>query len=172
MIPELTTERLRLRAPRETDFPVYRRFYTDAEASRFYGGPMLASAAWKQLAMELGHWHLKGYGMWSLDLLETDAMIGGCGFWWPTGWPRPELTWWLLPTARGRGFATEASLAAIDQAYQVMGWSQVETHIDDDNEAARRLVTRLNDSVIAREVFPDKIERNVYAIPARTGVQG
>ena len=36
---------------------------------------MLASAAWKQLAMELGHWYLKGYGMWSLDLLETDAMI-------------------------------------------------------------------------------------------------
>ena len=68
MIPELTSERLIMRPPREQDFPVYEAFYADADASRFYGGPMIASNAWKQLAMELGHWYLKGYGMWSLEL--------------------------------------------------------------------------------------------------------
>ena len=165
MIPELTTARLRMRAPREDDYPVYQAFYTDADASHFYGGPMTASNAWKQLAMEVGHWYLKGYGMWSLELRSTAEMIGGCGFWWPSGWPRPELTWWLIPAARGSGFATEASNTAIDYAYQTLGWSAVETHIDDGNKAAHKLVLRLGGSVLTREVFPDGIERNVYSIP-------
>ena len=165
MIPELTTERLIMRAPREQDFPIYQGFYGDAEASHFYGGPMSASNAWKQLAMELGHWYLKGYGMWSVELRSSGEMIGGCGYWWPSGWPRSELTWWLNKSAQGNGYATEASFAAIEFAYGELGWDSVETHIDDDNEAAHKLVQRLGGSVMAREVFPDGIERNVYHIP-------
>lgn len=88
MIPDLETERLLLRAPQQQDFPVYEAFYADAEQSHFYGGPLSASDAWKQLAMEVGHWPLKGYGMWSLDTRSTGEMVGGCGFWWPSGWPR------------------------------------------------------------------------------------
>ena len=165
MIPELTSPRLIMRAPREEDFPIYRAFYADSEASQFYGGPLIASNAWKQLAMELGHWYLKGYGMWSLELRSTGEMIGGCGFWWPGGWPRPELTWWLVKSFRGSGFATEASFSAIDFAYQELNWSSVETHLDDENEAARKLVFRLGGSVLVREDFPDRVERNVYSIP-------
>ena len=56
-------------------------------------------------------------------------MLGGCGFWWPSGWPRPELTWWLIESARGEGLATEASVTAIDFAYRVLNWDSVETHI-------------------------------------------
>ena len=165
MIPELTSQRLIMRAPREEEFPVYRAFYADADASHFYGGPLIASNAWRQLAVELGHWYLKGYGMWSLEHRSTGEMIGGCGFWWPSGWPRPELTWWLTKSARGSGFATEASRTAIEFAYHTLGWNSVETHIDDDNEAARKLVLRLGGSVLVREVFPDGVERNVYSMP-------
>jgi RimJ/RimL family protein N-acetyltransferase len=165
MIPEFFTERPPMRAPREDDFPVYQSCYADAEASRFYGGPLTPSGAWKQLAMELGQWYLKGYGMWSLELGSSGEMVGGCGFWWPGGWPRSELTWWLIKSARGSGLATEASVAAIDFAYRKLNWDLVETHIDDDNEPARKLVLRLGGRVIAREVFPDGIERDVYSIP-------
>jgi RimJ/RimL family protein N-acetyltransferase len=77
IVPELTSPRLLLRAPKEEDFPTYRAFYTDADASHFYGGPMSASNAWKQLAMEVGHWVLKGYGMWSIETLTSHEMFGG-----------------------------------------------------------------------------------------------
>ncbi len=127
---------------------------------------MLASSAWKQLAMEIGHWHLKGYGMWSIELRSTREMVGGCGFWWPSGWPRPELTWWLIKSAQGGGLATEASNLAIDFAYQNLNWNTVETHLDDDNAAARKLVLRLRGTILTREIFPDGIERNVYTIPS------
>jgi ribosomal-protein-alanine N-acetyltransferase len=165
MIPELTSQRLIMRAPRQEDFPTYRAFYADAKASHFYGGPMTASNAWKQLAMEPGHWMLKGYGMWSLESRSTGEMVGGCGFWWPDGWPRPELTWWLIKPAQGNGLATEASVSAINFAYRKLNWNSVETHLNDDNEAACKLVLRLGGSILTREIFPDGIERNVYSIP-------
>ena len=66
---------------------------------------------------------------------------------------------------RGRGFATEASKAVIDFGYEVLGWDLVETHMNDDNLAARRLVERLGGTVIAREEFPDGVTRNVYKLP-------
>jgi [ribosomal protein S5]-alanine N-acetyltransferase len=168
-IPCLRTERLILRAPAPDDFPVYRDFYSDAEASAFYGGPLTDAQAWRKLAFDLGHWQLRGFGMWSVVDQATGAQIGGCGIVWPEGWPRHELTWWIVPQARRRGYAEEASRAVIDWARDRLGWSCVETHMNDANEAARRLVEKLGGTAIAREFFPDGIERNVYALAPGAG---
>ena len=86
-------------------------------------------------------------------------------FFWPSGWPRRELTWWLTTNARRQGFAAEASRAVVKFAYGELGWELVETHMLDSNEAARGLVESLGGKVIAREEFPDGQLRNVYAIP-------
>ena len=165
MIPTIETERLVLRAPQRDDFPVYRDFFADAEASRQYGGPMRADAAWRVLATDLGHWALRGYGRWAVEVRETGEMIGGCGLWWPEGYPRSELTWWIVPTARRRGYALEASRAAVAFGYRTLGWSLVETHMDDGNDAARGLAVALGGTVLTRERFPDGRDRDVYALP-------
>lgn len=171
MIPTLRTERLVLRAPDAEDFPAYAAFFADGEASHFYGGPLREDQAWRVLALDLGHWQLRGYGRWAIARRDTGAMIGGCGLWWPEGWPRSELTWWLLPSARGTGYATEASRAAIAFGYDTLGWDLVQTHMDDANRGARRLTERLGGTVIARERFPDGKERDVFALP-REGAAG
>ena len=171
-IPELVTPRLRLRAPCGADFPVHRDFYADAEASRFYGGPLPANRAWTKLASDLGHWRLRGYGMWSIERRNRPGMVGSCGLVWPEGWPRSELTWWIMPEARRQGIAREASLAVIDHALEILGWTRVETHMDDANIAARRLAESLGGRVIAREAFPDGLTRDVFALSglaAQTG---
>jgi RimJ/RimL family protein N-acetyltransferase len=164
-IPTLQTERLLLRAPCAEDFPVYRDFFADAEASAFYGGPMGADRAWRVLATDLGHWMLRGFGRWAVVDKASGAMVGGCGLWHPPDAPRSELTWWIIPAARRQGFALEASRAAIAYGYDVLGWDLVETHMNDDNAAARLLVKRLGGSAFAREMFPDGLTRNVYALP-------
>ncbi|MEM7445454.1 MAG: GNAT family N-acetyltransferase [Pseudomonadota bacterium] len=165
MIPMLETERLQLRAPCAEDAPIYAAFFADGEASRFYGGPLREDQAWRQLAVDLGHWQLRGHGRWAVVRRDTGAMIGGCGLWWASGWPRRELTWWLVPQARGAGYATEASRAAIAYGYDTLRWSLVETHMDDANHAARRLAERLGGKVIAREGFPDGKARDVFGLP-------
>ena len=165
-ITTLETARLILRAPEPADFPVYRAFYADAKGSAFYGGPLDPGQAWRKLAYDLGHWHLRGHGMWSVVDRASGAMVGGCGIVWPEGWPRHELTWWIMPQARRRGYALEASRAAIDWAGTALGWDAVETHMDDNNMAARRLAEALGGRVIARHPFPDGLTRNIYAMPA------
>ena len=165
MIPTLETKRLLLRAPTPTDYDTYCAFFADADASAFYGGPLDAGQAWRVLAMDFGHWALRGYGRWVIESKASGRMVGSCGLWWPEGLPRSELTWWLLPEGRGQGFATEASVAAIDFGYNVLQWDLVETHMNDDNVAARRLVERLGGEIIARESFADGITRNVYRLP-------
>jgi RimJ/RimL family protein N-acetyltransferase len=169
VIPTLQTDRLTLRAPAAEDFPVYRAFYDDEQASAFYGGPMSAPSAWRKLAGDIGHWHLRGYGMWSLVDRAGGRMIGSCGLVWPEGWPRSELTWWIIPDARRKGYALEASRAAIAWAYETLGWAQVETHMDDDNGPARGLALALGGIVIVRETFPDGLPRDVYRLPRAAG---
>ncbi len=165
MIPVLQTERLTMRGPEADDFPLYRDFYADAEGSGHYGGPKRADEAFQRLAADIGHWHLKGFGKWILVERASGKAVGGCGIVHPDGWPSHELTWWLTRDARGTGYATEASRAAITFGYEALGWDTVETHMRDTNTAARALVTRLGAEVIRRETFPDGVTRDVFRLP-------
>ncbi len=163
-IPTLETDRLRLVPPGPACDAAYQRFYTDPVASAAYGGPLSRGAAWARLASDLGSWHLQGFGVWAVQRPADGEILGTCGFWQGRGWPR-ELTWWLLPEARGQGLALEASRAALRQAYRAWGWPEVRTYMNDDNAAARALVERLGGTRVAREAFPDGLERDVYRLP-------
>jgi RimJ/RimL family protein N-acetyltransferase len=163
--PKLETERLCLRPPQEKDFEAYEEFFSDAVASEHYGGPLPAQRIWSLLAADLGHFQLRGYGRWALFEKSGSGMVGSCGLWAPLGWPRAELTWWLSMSARGKGYATEASLAVIGFAVNTLGWDHVETHMNDDNKAAYKLMSRLGGQLITREVFPDGVPRNVFQLP-------
>lgn len=162
--PTLSTRRLHLRAPQARDLDAYAAFYADADASGWYGGPLRRDEAWRQLAQEVGHWHLRGFGVWTLVRKDDGRVIGATGLHHPEGWPRHELTWWLVPHSRGAGYAAEASEAVIAFAINTLGWPAVETHILDGNIAAHRLARRLGGEVIAREAFPDGHERDVYRL--------
>lgn len=161
-----------LRPPTESDLAAYCEFYRDAEASRFYGGPIGALDAWGKLARDCGHWQLRGYGQWTVVLNEGDVVVGSAGFSWPTGWPRSELTWWIGPKWRMQGIAKEASIAAICYGYDTLNWPLVETHMKDENIAARSLVSSLGGQKIARETFPDGAMRDVFRLPKPTTENG
>lgn len=164
VIPTLETERLKLVPPAAHGFEAYREFYTDAAASNTYGGPLSPSQAWTRLKSDLGSWYLSGFGVWMLELNSTGEIVGTCGFWQGLGWPR-ELTWWLLPEARGQGYAFEASGAAISYAYDAMGWEDVVTYMLDSNIEASRLVERLGGEKARRMEFPDGQLRDYYRLP-------
>lgn len=162
-IPVLETERLTLRAPVAGDAEAYARFFADAAASGFYGGPLRRDQAYGILCRDIGHWALKGFG--KFVIARDGEVLGGCGIVHPDGWPGHELTWWLLPEARGAGIAQEASRAVLDWARDSLGRDHVETHFRDDNLAARRLTESLGGRKQHREMFPDGFARDIYAIP-------
>jgi RimJ/RimL family protein N-acetyltransferase len=168
-IPTLDTPRLKLIAPDRNCESAYLRFYTDEAASRAYGGPLTASAACARLAADLGNWYLHGFGVWAIVSKRDGAIVGTCGYWQGKGWPR-ELTWWLLPEARGCGYAKEASVAALVHAYDGFGWDRVETYMNDTNDLARALVIRLGGQKVARQRFPDGLDRDLYWLPRPSDV--
>src|SRR5437764_15358750 len=68
VIPELVTERLLLRGLEVSDFDAYAAICADPEVRRYLGDgrPLERPAAWREMAVLLGHWDLRGFGQWAL----------------------------------------------------------------------------------------------------------
>lgn len=141
-IPTLTTERLTLRAPALEDFEPMVAFY-GSDRSRFVGGPATAEQTWRILAGEIGHWSLRGYGRWTVLETATDKMAGMVGLWNPHGWPEAEIGWDLMNGFEGKGYATEAALAARAYAYETLGWSTAISLVAEGNDGSARVAERL-----------------------------
>ena len=78
-IPVLETERLIMREWRRSDFDAYAAANADAEVQRFLGGPQDREQSWRSMAVQIGHWELRGYGQWALERREDGRMIGRAG---------------------------------------------------------------------------------------------
>ena len=66
-VPTLTTERLTLRGWREDDLDAYAAIAADPEVMRFMGGPLDRADTWRQIAVFVGHWELRGHGLWVVE---------------------------------------------------------------------------------------------------------
>ena len=140
-IPTLHTERLTLRAPVLTDFDAYRAFYADAEATQFIGGPQGLGWAWRLFAADMGHWHLHGFGWWTVE--AAGAPVGSVGLHHPPHHADLEIGWNLYGAAQGKGFGTEAATAARDWAYTALHPARLVSYIDTGNAASIRLAEKL-----------------------------
>lgn len=139
-IPTLRTERLVLRAPRLDDFEPFAAFYASARAS-MVGGPLDRHDAWRALSSALGHWHLRGYGRWTVTL--DGEPMGLVGLHYPVGWPEPEVGWLVYDRAEGRGIAREAAEAALAHAYDALGWSTAISLVVPGNARSVALAERM-----------------------------
>lgn len=141
--PTLETERLILRPTALADFPRWAEMMADPETARFIGGVQPAPAAWRGMMTMAGAWALTGVAMFSLIEKASGLWVGRIGPWRPEGWPGTEVGWGLHPDAQGRGYGVEAAAAAIDHAFDVLGWTEVIHCIDPENAPSQRLAERL-----------------------------
>lgn len=152
----LQTERLVLRMLREDDFEQYAAMLADAEVTRYLGDgqPRTREDAWRQMAMILGHWQLRGYGLWAVEEEATGRLAGRVGFFNPEGWPGFELGWTLAREFWGRGYATEGARRALRYAFDEMGREHVISLIRPDNGPSVRVAERLGERLEGRvELF-------------------
>lgn len=163
--PVLETERLILRQHQQSDFEATRAFYAHETASRFIGGPLSAFEAWRRLTYMIGHWALRGYGMFALELKETGDYVGRAGPYYPHGWPEPEIGWTLMLGHHGKGYATEAALAGRAFAYRDLGWTTAISLIDPDNTPSIRVAERLG-ATFEKVFDPGFGECRVYRHPS------
>lgn len=141
-IPVIETERLRLRAMREDDLDTLAVFF-ESDRSQFVGGPKNRADSWRTISGTLGHWVLRGYGMWLVADKDSDTPIGSVGFLNPEGWDEPELGWSLFNGFEGKGYAAEAAAAARAYGAKHFGIPAPISYIDPRNTASLALAKRL-----------------------------
>jgi RimJ/RimL family protein N-acetyltransferase len=75
-IPTLTTERLRLRAFAAGDLDAYAAMQANPEVMRFLvdGRTHTRVEVWRIMAGFLGHWPLRGYGMWACVKADSGSL--------------------------------------------------------------------------------------------------
>jgi RimJ/RimL family protein N-acetyltransferase len=139
------TARLVLRAWRREDINPHAEMSADLEVMRYIGdGRTLdRGQSWREVAMHIGHWALRGYGQWAVERKADGASIGRAGLWNPPGWPGLEVGWKLARDAWGQGYATEAGAAAIGWTWENLDAEELISVIQPANAASIRVAERL-----------------------------
>ncbi len=141
-IPVIETRRLILRGPEAGDYPNFKATFASYR-SRYMGGPLNPYETWMLYAAEIGHWQIRGYGMWMIHDRHTDKTYGMAGAWQPAMWPEREIAWFIWPEAGGRGIALEAVDAARRWLYREKGWEGAVSYLDPFDLDSVRLAERL-----------------------------
>ena len=147
--PLLETERLRLRPFRESDLDAQAAAMADPEVVRHLGGsPFSREDTWRKMLAAPGLWVMLGYGYWVAERREDGAYLGQIGF---ADFKRdmvpgieglPEMGWIFAPQAQGRGYATEAVLAALAWADEALKGREIVAIISHGNLASIRVAEK------------------------------
>ena len=111
-----------------------------------------------------GAWAIQGYAMFSVIEKSTGRWIGRLGPWQPEGWPGTEVGWGIVRGAWGNGYATEGATAAIDWAFDHLGWSDVIHCIAPENLPSQGVAKKLGSSVLRRTNLPAPFESIVVDV--------
>ena len=156
--PIIQTERLTLRPPLAMDFDAWAEMAGDEEAMRFLGGVQPRSTAWRGFCGMAGAWSLFGFGMFSVIERSSGRWIGRLGPWKPEDWPGTEVGWGLAREAWGKGYATEGATAAMDWAFDTLGWTNVIHCIDPENTPSQAVAMRLGSRNLGQGTLPAPLD--------------
>jgi RimJ/RimL family protein N-acetyltransferase len=139
----METERLILRPWHADDYDAYARFYESDPLSRFSGGPMDSAVAWRHLASVIGHWTLRGYGVWAIEDRKTDILCGCAGAWRPQNWDRIEFAFWFTSEAFSRDLGAEGARRAFEEVCKTHPPSELVTYVPVEQHATQKIVESL-----------------------------
>ena len=169
----LETSRLRLRPPLASDAEPLRAIHEDPEVVQhvvFGSPPGGVTAAWRNVAMMIGHWHLRGYGQWTVVEKASDEVVGRVGLWNPEGWPGIELGWSIRYSQWGRGFATEAARMALQWTWDHVETDHIISIIQPDNSRSIRVAVKVGERLERADVINDATV-HIYGIDRPPGLR-
>ena len=150
MVPTIETARLRLRDIREQDLGAHAAMLGDPEVVRFVGGtPLAREEAWRRMLTGLAMWPLFGFGFWAVEAKESGDYVGLAGFAdfkrevTPSLDGTVEAGWLFARRAHGKGYATEAMLAAFRWADEHVQAPEFTAIISHGNAGSIRVAEKL-----------------------------
>jgi RimJ/RimL family protein N-acetyltransferase len=165
--PTLETPRLVLRVTQPGDFERYAEMLADP-SSLHIGGPLSRHESWRRFLQMPGAWVVQGYAMFSVVEKASGRWMGQAGPWCPDGWPGTEVGYSFHMDARGKGYATEACAAAMDYAFDTLGWDEVIHSISPENAASQAVAQRLGSRNRGPGKLPPPLDVHAIDIWAQT----
>lgn len=167
--PTLVTRRLRLEPLGAGDLETVHAHWSDPEVGRWLFDARAPERAEVEKELEMSHalFESLGLGIWGVSVREQ-RWIGTCGFLPVAEIEEIELLFSIDPRHWRRGFALEASRAALVRAFREARLERVVGRCDVPNVASARLLERLGMTLDKREpirgidCYHYSIERAVY----------
>lgn len=163
MTVRLETERLILRVPQKEDFDAWCVWASDEETMKYLGGVMPPALVWRSLCTMNGSWAINGFSMFSVIEKSTGRWVGRLGPWMPHDWPGTEVGWGLIRDVWGKGYATEGATAAIDWAFDTLGWTEVIHTIAPENVNSQAVAKRLGSTALREVRLPVPFNTDLVA---------
>lgn len=142
----LRTARLTLRPWRDADRPAFAALNADPEVARDLGGPLSRADSDAKLDRYLRTWETHGHGRWAIE--DTEGRFVGYAGVQPSApdhplGPHAEVGWRLARPAWGKGYATEATRAALDDFFDRTAVTEVLAYTAADNAPSQAVMARL-----------------------------
>jgi RimJ/RimL family protein N-acetyltransferase len=169
-LADVVTKRLSVRRLTSDDLDGLAAMFTSSDLWRYgYGRGLTRVETEAFLTRQLKLWSEFGFGGCGVREDARPDLIGVVGLSVPMVVPDllPAVTvgWLFSPTVWGKGYATEATTAVLDQAFTTMALDRVGCVTSAENLRSVRLADRLGMSVIAEARVPsDDATRMVTAI--------
>jgi RimJ/RimL family protein N-acetyltransferase len=158
--PTIDTARLRLRGWVDADLDAYAALCADREVMRYIGtgSPQTREQAGTAMSSFRTTWEERGFGLWCVTRPDEDVCVGFVGLavpdFLPEVMPAVEIGWRLARAEWGRGYATEAAVAARDFAFGAVGLDRLVSIAHPDNHASTGVMRKLGMTLERASVHP------------------
>lgn len=165
-MPILETERLFLRYMNSEDIPVLINLWTDAEVTRYLGGPRNVETLRIELTETVDNLLAEQFILWPLVEKASGKVIGQSGLLEKEvdGLTEYEMVYVLAQAAWGKGYATEIGRALCSYAYHVRNLNRLIALVEPENRASERVAKKIGMHLEKEVVRPGGGIRRVYAV--------
>lgn len=138
LVPD-DTERLRFRRHVMEDAGFIHSLLSDPEHMRYYPRTYSFDEARGWIDWQLNLYRDHGFGLWALELKETDELVGQCGLTIQDveGVDEIEIGYHISKLHWRSGLASEAACACRDHAFDVLGLDRIVITTAQDNIPSR-----------------------------------
>ncbi len=156
---DVLTLRLALRRLRSNDLDALAALFARREVWEFgYGRGLTSVETEAFLTRQLQLWEEHGFGGCAVRALANPDLIGVTGLAVPIALqellPPVTVGWRFSPTIWGKGYATEAATAVLDQAFTTMGLDRVGCVTSAENRRSIGVAERLGMSFVTEASVP------------------
>ena len=147
-IIELKTERLLLRQWRSEDYTAFSKMNEEPDVMEFYPATLTQKESDAMADKIKNLIEKNGWGFWAVELIDESQFIGFVGLYEPAYilpvTPCVEIGWRLDKNYWGKGYATEAAMAALNFGFSELDLKEIFSFTSINNFKSRAVMERLN----------------------------